>query len=77
MSTARTIRTGIRKLPKGKPFTIRARFRTLERHAVSTARTIRTGIRKLPKGKPFTSARFLEHGSRGTVDRTLSRLAPG
>ena len=42
---------------------------------MSTARTIRTGIRKLPKGKPFTSARFLEHGSRGTVDRTLSRLA--
>ena len=42
---------------------------------MSTARTIRTCIRKLPKGKPFTSARFLEHGSRGTVDRTLSRLA--
>ena len=42
---------------------------------MSTARTIRTGIRKLPKGKPFTSARFLEHGSRATVDRTLSRLA--
>ena len=29
----------------------------------------------LPKGKPFTSERFLKHGSRGAVDRTLSRLA--
>ncbi len=42
---------------------------------MSTARAIRVGIRKLPKGKPFTSERFLKHGSRNTVDRTLSRLA--
>ena len=42
---------------------------------MSTARAIRAGIRKLPKGKPFTSERFLKHGSRSAVDRTLSRLA--
>ena len=42
---------------------------------MSTAGAIRAGIRELPKGKPFTSERFLKHGSRGTVDRTLSRLA--
>ena len=46
-----------------------------ERHDMSTVRAIRAGIRKLPKGKPFTSERFLKHGSRSTVDRTLSRLA--
>ena len=39
-----------------------------------TAQAIRTGIRTLPRGKPFTSARFLKHGTRGTVDRALSRL---
>ena len=32
-------------------------------------------MRKLPKGELFTSERFLEHGSRSAVDRTLSRLA--
>ena len=42
---------------------------------MSTARAIRAGIRELPKGKPFTGERFLKHGSRGAVDRTLSRLA--
>ena len=42
---------------------------------MSTAQAIRDGIRKLPKGRPFTSERFLKHGSRNTVDRTLSRLA--
>ena len=42
---------------------------------MSTARAIRAGIGKLAKGKPFTSERFLKHGSRSTVDRTLSRLA--
>ena len=42
---------------------------------MSTAQTVRAAIHKLPKGKPFTSERFLEHGSRGTVDRALSRLA--
>lgn len=41
---------------------------------MSTAQTVLASIRKLPKGKPFTSARFLEHGSRSAVDRTLSRL---
>ena len=41
---------------------------------MSTARAIRAGIRRLPKEKPFTSECFLKHGSRSTVDRTLSRL---
>lgn len=41
---------------------------------MSTAQAILANIRKLPKGKPFTSVRFLKHGSRGAVDRTLSRL---
>ena len=41
---------------------------------MSTAQAVRAGIRKLPKGKPFTSERFLTHGSRSAVDRTLSRL---
>ena len=39
-----------------------------------TAKVIRAAIGKLPKGKPFTSARFIKHGTRGAVDRTLSRL---
>ena len=42
---------------------------------MSTARAVRAGVRKLPEGKPFTRERFLEHGSRSAVDRTLSRLA--
>ena len=41
---------------------------------MSTSQAIRTDIRKLPKGKPFTSARFLKSGSRGAVDRALSRI---
>ena len=41
---------------------------------MSTAQAIRAGVRKLPRGKPFTSARFLKHGTRGAVDRSLSRL---
>ena len=41
---------------------------------MSTAKAVRAAIRKLPVGKPFTGARFLKHGSRGAVDRTLSRL---
>ena len=41
---------------------------------MSTAKAVRATIRKLPRGKPFTSARFLKHGTRGAVDRTLSRL---
>ena len=43
---------------------------------MSTAQAIRAGIRKLPRGKPFTSARFLKHGTRGAIDRTLSRPSP-
>ena len=46
----------------------------MERHATFTAGAIRAGMLKLPKGKPFTSERFLKHGSRGAVDRALSRL---
>ena len=41
---------------------------------MSTAQAIRAGVRKLPRGKLFTSARFLKHGTRGAVDRILSRL---
>ena len=41
---------------------------------MSTAKAVRAAIGKLPRGKPFTGARFLEHGTRGAVDRTLSRL---
>ena len=36
-----------------------------------TAQAVRAGIHKLPKGKPFTRERFLKHGSRAAVDRTL------
>ena len=55
-------------------------LRTPEHHAMSTVRAstaqaIRASIGKLPKGTPFTGERFLKHGSRGAVDRTLSRLA--
>ena len=42
---------------------------------MSTAKAVRTAIRKMPRGRPFTGARFLKHGTRGAVDRTLSRLA--
>ncbi len=41
---------------------------------MTTTEAIRTGLQRLPKGKPFTNSRFLKHGSRGTVDRALSRL---
>ena len=41
---------------------------------MSTAKAVRTAIQKLPRGKPFTGARFLKHGARGAIDRTLSRL---
>ena len=47
----------------------------MERRSTSTARAVRAGVRRLPEGKPFTRERFLEHGSRSAVDRTLSRLA--
>ena len=42
---------------------------------MSTAKAVRTAIGKLPRGTPFTGARFAKHGTRGAVDRTLSRLA--
>ena len=42
---------------------------------MSTAKAVRAAIRKLPRGRPFTGSRFLKHGTRGAVDRTLSRLA--
>ncbi len=42
---------------------------------MSTSKAVRTAIRKLPRGRPFTGARFLKYGTRGAVDRTLSRLA--
>ena len=41
---------------------------------MSAAQAVRSGVRKLPKGRPFTSACFLKHGTRGAIDRTLSRL---
>ena len=41
---------------------------------MSISKAVRTAIRKLPRGKPFTGARFLKHGTRGAIDRTLSRL---
>ena len=44
---------------------------------MSTAKAVLTAIRKLPRGRPFTGARFLKHGARGAVDRTLSRLVAG
>ena len=42
---------------------------------MSTAKVVRAAIRKLPRGRPFTGAHFLKLGTRGAVDRTLSRLA--
>ena len=41
---------------------------------MSTARAVRASLCELPKGEPFTSERFLKHGSRSAVARTLSRL---
>ena len=41
---------------------------------MTTAKDIRAKLRKLPKGKPFTNSRFVKYGSRGAVDRALSRL---
>ena len=41
---------------------------------MSTAEAIRTDIRKLPRGRPFTTSRFAAYGSRGAVDRALSRI---
>ena len=41
---------------------------------MSTAKAVRTAIGKLPRGRPFTAARFDKLGTRGAVDRALSRL---
>ncbi len=41
---------------------------------MSTAEAVRADIRKLPRGRPFTISRFAAHGSRGAVDRALSRI---
>ena len=41
---------------------------------MNTTKAIRAELRKLPRGKPFTNARFLKYGSRGTVNRALTRL---
>ena len=41
---------------------------------MSTTSAIRTHIQKLPRGRLFTSSRFTAHGSRGAVDRALSRI---
>lgn len=42
--------------------------------SVSVAESIASHIKHLPKGKPFTIDRFIEAGSRASVDKTLSRL---
>ena len=39
-----------------------------------TAEAIRSNIAKLPRGRPFTTSRFAAQGSRGAVDRALSRM---
>lgn len=41
---------------------------------MSTAAAIRDDIQNMPRGTPFTSSRFTGHGSRGAVDRALSRI---
>ena len=41
---------------------------------MSTAKAVRAAVSRLPGGRPFTGARFLKHGPRGAIDRTLSRL---
>lgn len=41
---------------------------------MSTAKAVRVAIQTLPRGKPFTRRRFLKLGTRGAIDRTLSRL---
>ena len=41
---------------------------------MSTAKAVRTAIGKLPRGRPFTAARFDKLGTRGAVDRALSRV---
>jgi hypothetical protein len=40
-----------------------------------TAERIRQRIEGIPAGEPFTSVGFLDCGTRGSVDQTLSRLA--
>ncbi len=41
---------------------------------MTASKAIRAQLRKMPKGKPFKNSRFLKFGSRGAVDRALSRL---
>ena len=41
---------------------------------MSTVSATRTDIRRLTRGRPFASSRFAVHGSRGAVDRALSRV---
>ncbi|WP_353620549.1 DUF6088 family protein [Pseudomonas sp. MWU13-3659] len=41
---------------------------------MSVAESIASHIKYLPKGKPFTIDRFIEAGSRASVDKALSRL---
>ena len=41
---------------------------------MTIAQAVRTDIRKVPRGRPFTTSRFAAHGSRGAVDRALSRI---
>lgn len=41
---------------------------------MSVAESIANHIKYLPKGKPFTLDRFIEAGSRASVDKALSRL---
>lgn len=41
---------------------------------MSVAESIASHIKHLPKGTPFTIDRFIEAGSRASVDKTLSRL---
>ena len=50
-------------------------FRTTQTHPMSTAKAVRTAIAKLTRDGPFTGARFLKHGTKSAVERTLSRFA--
>lgn len=39
-----------------------------------TAKEIRRRIESMPRGEPFAPSTFLEHGTRASIDQTLSRL---
>ena len=49
-------------------------FLTKMEVSVSVAESIANHIKYLPKGTPFTIDRFIEAGSRASVDKALSRL---